>query len=71
MMKLVRPQFTQELNGTDLDDVSIVIREWSLYQQAVYGFAGADENLGLFADSKHGGLFLEQEDKECGRGRVA
>ena len=59
MMKLFRPQFTQELNGTDLDDIAIFRREGSLCQQAVDGLAGADEPLGLFADIRHGRLSYE------------
>ena len=48
MMKLSRSQLTQQLNGTELDDVSILTREGSLCQQRMNGFAGADETFGFF-----------------------
>jgi hypothetical protein len=70
MMKLLRPfrpQFTQELNGIDLDDIPIFRREGSLCQQDVNGLAGADEHLGLFAHMRHGGTPYETAGKEWGK----
>ena len=45
MTKLFRPfrsQFTEQLNGIDLDDIPIFKREGSLCQQDVKGLAGSD-----------------------------
>ena len=60
-MKLFRPQFTQQLNGMDLDDIPIFRREGPLCQQGVNGLAGVDEHLGLIADIRHGWTPYERQ----------
>jgi hypothetical protein len=55
MTTLGRPQLAQQLNPAELDDISIVRREWPQDQESVNGFAGADELFGFSPYVNHGG----------------
>lgn len=61
-----RPHFTQQINGTELNGVPIVLRErFPACQQRVNGFAGADKfrassPIGSIASSPY-----EEKDRGC------
>ena len=55
MMQLDRPHSTQQLSGTELDEVLIGRRERvPACQQGVKGFVGADEIRDFFPNRMHG-----------------
>ena len=61
-------QLTQQLNPAELDNASIVRGEQPSSQQAVNGFAGADETCGFFPHRvNHDGTPYAEKDKEYER----
>jgi len=71
MTQLDRRQFTQKITAAELDKVSIVRGEWPSSQQAVNGFAGANEIRGLFTNLRHGGFSLRTGRQGVREGHVA
>lgn len=56
----LRPQLSQKIDTTELDEVPIVIREPVMCQPVLNDFAGANQRRGLFTNIMHGGRSFRQ-----------